>query len=124
MIALLRRLKPRPRSTAVALPFVWQNEDGETFWAVGHVEPAEFLLGLIAEHLLLVGSEETVEVLFGCDLLLARAGHSEARLHMGDLLAGVSHGWIDRDEAEREIAQHVTASHPAAMAVTWLDVRW
>lgn len=124
MIAMLRRLRPRPRSTNIALPFVWQNEDGETFWAEGHVDPAEFLLGLIAEHLLAVGCEETVEVLFGVDLLLARAGYAEAKLHMADLLAGVHHGWIDRDEAEREIAQHVTASHPAAMAVTWLDVRW
>lgn len=124
MIALLRRLKPSPRSTARPLPFVWVNEDGETFWAEGHVDARDFLLGLIAEHLLCAGYEETIEILFGCDLLLARAGHSEARRHMAGLLGSVVHDWIDRDEAEHEIAQRVTASHPAAMPVTRLDVRW
>lgn len=116
MNALKRRLRPTHLPAPEPdLPFAWQDEDGESYWCDGHIEPHRMVLAAVAEHLLCTGSEETVELMFGVDLLMAHAGSTLARDHLAGLIAGVEHLWFVGDDDQRRL---VTASHDGAQPVT------
>jgi hypothetical protein len=98
------------------------DEDGETYWGSGHVEPHRFVLAAVATHLLDVGAEETCDLLFGADLLMARASYQKSLVNVAALVAQVEHLWhFDLDD---ELWHPCTPSHPDALPVTRLDICW
>ena len=116
MNALKRRLRPSRTAPTAGLPEVWPDDDGEDYWAMGHIEPHTMVLAVAVQHLLDAGTAETVELLFSTDILLARAAPSEAHARVAATLAAVEQLWhLDLDD---ELWHPCTASHPDARPVT------
>lgn len=122
----------RPTGGPITLPEVWEDEDGERCYAMGHVSAEAIVLAAAVNRLQCVPGEETFEwlerFLLGEDTTTTedppkRTGKDQID-HLNAVLNSVTFTWFIEDPECEELAIYVDASHPGAEPVTWVDLPW
>lgn len=109
------------------IPRVVGTEDGEHWWAQGHVEPALMVLAAVVSEAAGCGPEEPYELLVGgterFDLETGdqvRVTYWEHEAHADLLLGEVSHVWLVEDPDNEEITHEAAEGDEGAQPWTVL----
>lgn len=82
----------------MTLPEVWMDEDGECYFAAGHVDPASFVLAVLVDMAAGIGDAEALDAL-GRTPELASSFITSVRHTWWKPTAG--HEWGDDDRMQR-----------------------
>lgn len=87
------------------VPVVWASEDGETWWAKGHVDPLLMVFACFVEQVVNVGRDEAVRYFAGPWTPEDLESHENVAANLTKLTAAVHHYWAtpDPDNDERQI---------------------
>lgn len=110
---------PAPES----VPMVLSNEDGDTWWAKGHVSAPAMVLGAVLEQTVCLGPEEAAELL--TDYSGPRTQplpEVDQRGHADALVGKVRHVWMVQDPDNEERMLEVTRDVDGAEAWTRLTL--
>jgi hypothetical protein len=98
-------------SETTLIPEVLQSEDGDTYWAQGHIDPMAMVLGIVVFEMACNDGEHALEFLIErpCRYTSDKPHWTErdARKAAGNALEMVRHVWMRQDPDDEEIA------HPA-----------
>ncbi|MFP5371894.1 MAG: hypothetical protein ACLGI3_14260 [Actinomycetes bacterium] len=116
--------------SGVRIVAVMEDEDGETAFAHGHVEPALMVLSAVACHMQMVGADEAMRVLVGGPSRWDpakkdwRRSPEEQVEHANAVLASVRHVWLRQDPDNDEAMLPSTEGEDGAEAWTTVALPW
>lgn len=102
------------------LPEAYGSEDGDSWFVLGHVDPAIMVLSVIAEQAGLCGEHEVFDFVKGWDPKEPDTWN-KSRTHLASLVKSVKYRWMKPHPTDEE--QSLPAQPWEAGAEEWTELR-